>query len=80
MNSCFFFTGIEIPIGILKNSTTSAFDRRRKILSARQNCPRMIVVKVSRSQNMRQKIFEILTSPKIQTNGRYVYVLTDCCC
>ena len=26
-------------------------------------------LKVSRSRNMKQKIYEILTSPKIQTNG-----------
>ena len=27
------------------------------------------LLKVSRSQNMKQKIYERLTSPKIQTNG-----------
>ena len=67
--AAFFLQESKFRSEFLKNSTTSAFDGRRKIWSARQNCPRMIVVKVSRSQNMRQKIFEILTSPKIQTNG-----------
>ena len=32
-------------------------------------------VKVSRSQNMKQKIYEILTSPKIQTND---VILNNC--
>ena len=32
-------------------------------------------VKVSRSRNMKQKIYEILTSPKIQTNG---VILNNC--
>ena len=32
-------------------------------------------LKVSRSQNMKQKIYEILTSPKIQTNG---VILNNC--
>ena len=50
-----------------------------------------ILLKVSRSQNMKPKIYEILTSPKIRTNsvilnncisrlGMFiVYVSTDCC-
>ena len=33
------------------------------------------VLKVSRSRNMKQKIYEILTSPKIQTNG---VILNNC--
>ena len=32
-------------------------------------------LKVSRSQNMKQKIYEILTSPKIQMNG---VILNNC--
>ena len=30
---------------------------------------RHLEIKVSRSRNMKQKIYEILTSPEIQTNG-----------
>ena len=33
------------------------------------------ILKVSRSRNMKQKIYEILTSPKIQTNG---VILNNC--
>ena len=33
------------------------------------------LLKVSRSRNMKQKIYEILTSPKIQTNG---IILNNC--
>ena len=33
------------------------------------------LLKVSRSRNMKQKICEILTSPKIQTNGT---ILSNC--
>ena len=33
------------------------------------------LLKVSRSRNMKQKIYEILTSPKIQTNG---VILNNC--
>ena len=32
-------------------------------------------IKVSRSQNRKQKIYEILTTPKIQTNG---VILNNC--
>ena len=33
------------------------------------------ILKVSRSRNMKQKIYEILTSPKIQTNS---IILNNC--
>ena len=33
------------------------------------------ILKVSRSRNMKQKIYEILTSPKIQMNG---VILNNC--
>ena len=36
---------------------------------------KMFLLKVSRSRNMNQKIFGILTSPKIQTNG---VILNNC--
>ena len=35
-----------------------------------------VMLKVSRSPNMKQKIYEILPSPKIETNG--VVILNNC--
>jgi hypothetical protein len=37
----------------------------------------LVLLKVSRSRNMKQKIYEILTSPKIQTNGVILYNCID---
>ena len=75
----------------LLTTPSAIYGTGKEILSVNFRTPKVqFCIKVSRSQNMKQKIYEILTSPKIQTNGvilnncidyiRYVYVLTDRCC